>query len=357
MFTRLVAPLVAVLVVTACSAGTPATSSPTAVAPSAAPSSGVITLPKPEKTSVKIGASGVPTIGLLPQLVARAEGIFKKYGMEVEYVHFNGAGPALQALVAGQVDVGDFGTAVVSSLATSSPLLTVFVVRDNLTDSLYGGKDVKTAADLKGKNIAISSFGSQSHAGALLSLRKLGLTDKEVTITPIGNDTARLAALRAGSVAASMQDGALQKDLTAQGFNVIVDLTKVEGLGGTPRTGLVISPEFKQKYPNTVLALTAAYLEGMVQMRKSAERDAEILAEAAKLKPDEAKQQVTTELAAPWTPRDGKCDPKVMDFTKQVLLPSNPTLANVDASKACDNSFLDRLASLGLQKQLGLPGY
>lgn len=352
-FRRIVVAALATSLIVSCAGAPAAQPAPTATGPLAAGE-----LPKPEKTSVKIGRSGNPTIGTLPQIMATGLGLFKKYGVEVEWVHFSGAAQATQALVAGQVDLGDnSGGPVVASLATSQPQQMVFVTRHNLTDYMYTRADVKTAADLKGKNVAISSFGSQSHAGALLAIKSLGLTERDVTITPIGTDATRLAALRAGSVAASMQDQAIAQELTPLGFNILVKLTDVKGIGGVPRTSLVVFPEFAEKYPNTTLALTAAYLEGITEMRKNPERAAVFLAEQGQIPLDNAKAQVAAEMAAPWEPRDGRCEPSVFEFTKQVNIPSNPAIANVDPQKACTNKFLDQLKDMGFHKKIGVPGY
>ena len=51
------------------------------------------------------------------------------------------------------------------------------------------------------------------------------------------------------------------------------------------------------------------------------------------------------------------CDPVVMDFAKQTLLPENPDMADVDASQACTNDFVEQLAELGFQKAVGIDGY
>jgi ABC-type nitrate/sulfonate/bicarbonate transport system substrate-binding protein len=154
-----------------------------------------------------------------------------------------------------------------------------------------------------------------------------------------------------------MQDSAIAPDLKALGFNVLVELTKVSGIGGVPRTSLVMLPDFEKKYPNTTLILVAAYLEGITEMRRQPGKAAEFLAKDANIPIADAKNQVTLELAAPWEPRDGRCDPTVMQFTKQVLLPSNPAIANVDPTKACTNDYLDKLKDLGFQKKIGVPGY
>ncbi|HET8570011.1 MAG TPA: ABC transporter substrate-binding protein [Candidatus Limnocylindria bacterium] len=317
-----------------------------------------IRFPQPEKTSVKIGHSGTPTIGIIGQIMARGLDLYKKYGITVEYVYFNGAAQSAQALIAGQIDVND-GSAgpVIASQATTDPQRMAFVTRHNLTDFMYTRSEVKSAADLKGKNVAISSFGSQSHAGALLAIKSLGLTDKDVTIQPIGNDSARLAALRGGSVAASMQDQAIAQELTPLGFNILVKLTEVKGIGGVPRTSLIVPKSFEDKYPNTVLALTAVYLEGLTIMRKDPEGVVKYLSEYGQIPLESAKKQVEVELAAPWEPRDGRCDNTVFEFTKQVNLPSNPAIASVDPTKACTNLYLDKLKDMGFQKAIGVPGY
>jgi NitT/TauT family transport system substrate-binding protein len=361
LFGRRLALLGAVAVlVAACGGGTPAASVSPAVTATAAgtSASGDIVFPKPEKSSVKIAVSGLATIGGLPEHFMVGTGINKKYGVDVEYIEFGSAANAAQALIAGQTDlqVGSGGP-VVASLATGSPQQLVFVTRHNLTDNLYTQKNITSAADLKGKSIAISSFGSQSHAGALLSLRALGLTDKDVTLTTVGNDVARIAALKAGSVAGSMQDYAIQADLTAQGFNVLVRLSDVKVPGGVPVLSIIVPVDFGKKYPNTTLALVASYLEAITVMRQQPAKAAEIMAPILNITVEAARKQVDTELANTWEPRDGRCDSAVMEFVKQVNLPSNPGLAAVDPQKGCTNEFLDKLKTMGFQKKLGIPGY
>lgn len=348
------------MLISACGGGTPAASVTPAVTATAAgtSASGDIVFPKPEKSSVKIAVSGLATIGGLPEHFMVGTGINKKYGVDVEYIEFGSAANAAQALIAGQTDlqVGSGGP-VVASLATGSPQQLVFVTRHNLTDNLYTQKNITSAADLKGKSIAISSFGSQSHAGALLSLRALGLTDKDVTLTTVGNDVARIAALKAGSVAGSMQDYAIQADLTAQGFNVLVRLSDVKVPGGVPVLSIIVPVDFGKKYPNTTLALVAAQMEAQQWFRDHPDEAADILAKAINVDVTEAKRQIGLELEEPWTPKDGHCEPAVMQFAKTVAVAANPSLASVDPLQGCTNEFVDKLKSMGFQKKIGIPGY
>jgi NitT/TauT family transport system substrate-binding protein len=371
---RLLTTIGVTLVVAACgtSAGTPtpaATAAPT-TASTAAPSESsagseepsgspaAVVLPAAEQTKIRWGQSGTPTSGALPFVAAIGAGLDKKYGLDIEFTPFNGGAPAAQAMLAGQSDVGDnSGGPVIASLATDTPLVMTYVTRSNLTDNLYGSANVKSADDLKGKSIAISSFGSQSHAGALLALKSLGLTDKDVTITQVGNDSARLAALQAGSVAASMNDAEKEQQLKDAGFNVLAKLTEVEGLGGVPTSTLTTTRTYADQNPNTVLLLTAMLLEGSVLMRKDPDMTAQSLSKLAEIPIEDAGRQVDEVLAGPWQPADGKCDPEVLEFTKSVLLAANPDLATIDPQPACTNEFLDKLNELGFQHSIGVPGY
>lgn len=321
---------------------------------------GDATLPPPELTSLVLGNSGSPTANTMHTIWAQCENLPAKYGMEIEWVSFDGGSAAAQALLAEQVDVADnSGGPAIASLATDSPMTIAYVTRDNLTDNLYAQTDIQTADDLRGGSVAISSFGSQSHAGALLALSVLGLSPEDVTITQVGNDAARLAALQAGSVTASMNDATQEDELEGLGLNIMVRLAEEleAGEGGVPRTSLTFLQPFVEENPNTVLNLVAMYTEANHAWMQDAARSAECLAEAGEISLDDARGEVDAVLTEPWRPLDGRCDPVVMDFAKQTLLPENPDLESVDASQACTNEFVDQLAEMGFQEELGIEGY
>ena len=346
------------IVSAACGGGTATPSASVAPTVAASATPGAIVFPKPEKVDVKIGRSNDPGATNMTGVIAQTKDFYGKYGLKVEVLRFSGAAPAMQALLAGQVDIGDNSAApVFATVGTSSQVQIVYVTRANMSDILYSQKDIKTADQLKGKTIAISSFGSNSYAGALQALKALGLTDKDVTLTAVGNDTQRLAALKGGSVSASIQDRVLEKDLLAQGFNALVRLRDIKDLPGQPGTSLVVPVDFQKKYPNTTLALVAAQMEAQQWFRDHPDEAADILAKAINVDVTEAKRQIGLELEEPWTPKDGHCDPAVMQFAKTVAVAANPSLASVDPLQGCTNEFVDKLKSMGFQKKIGIPGY
>ena len=199
LFTLLV---VSGLVAAACGGGQPATASPTAgtaATASAAPG----TLPKPEVTTLRVGISTPNEPVQFAEKLADALGIYQKHGFtSVTVTGFEGDGKTLQALIAGQLDfmVGGASTAI-SSQTTDTPIKVIAMNSTKLTDGLWCGPNIKTKEDVKGKSVAISTFGGTSHGSALLLLKGIGYTDKDATITPVGGQSARIAALKGGSVA------------------------------------------------------------------------------------------------------------------------------------------------------------
>ena len=59
---------------------------------------------------------------------------------------------------------------------------------------MFAGPTVKSAADLKGGTVGISSTGSETDATTTLALRSLGLKREDVTIKEIGRPTRRTTA-------------------------------------------------------------------------------------------------------------------------------------------------------------------
>lgn len=315
-----------------------------------------VEFPAPEVTTVKIGVTG-SDVGLLPLYMVDNQKLAEQFRIDLQVNTFSGTSQASQALLAGQVDVLDAsGGVALSTQPTERPARIAFVNSDRLDDLLISTPDITSADQLRGKAVAISSFGSQSNAGALLSLESLGLSGSDVTLTPVGNDAARLAALRAGSVDAAVLSVAAESALTDVGFHVLKNMVDITDAGYIT-TSLTMPEEFAEKNPNTALALTAIYQMGKLDSINKPEQAAEYWAKVSEIPADRAKSEVDAFLAADQHPIDGKCDPAVMTLIKDVSVAANPKLESVDAAAACTNEYIDKLDEMGFQAAIGVPGY
>jgi ABC-type nitrate/sulfonate/bicarbonate transport system substrate-binding protein len=84
--------------------------------------------------------------------------------------------------------------------------------------------DVKTAADLKGGVIGVSSFGSESDSTVTLALERFGMTRADVTVKEYGGGAKRLAATRAGEIKATAINEPTTSQAREQGVTILVDL-------------------------------------------------------------------------------------------------------------------------------------
>ena len=83
---------------------------------------------------------------------------------------------------------------------------------------------VKTAVDLKGGIVGVSSFGSESDIAATLALQKLGLTRADVTLKEVGGSPQRLAAIKSGAIKAAAMNEPVATQAREQGLFPMLDL-------------------------------------------------------------------------------------------------------------------------------------
>ena len=358
---HIVAVLVSVAVLaTACSNGggaSVASSAAATVAPSAAASVAPVetaapgTLPTPEKTNIRMGLSVTET-SQFAAMHAKMAGIYEKNGLSVEITVFEGDGKVMQALQAGQLDVGFGGTsAFITSQGTDVPVVALAVNAVVLSDLLTTTANVKTAEDLKGKCVAVSTYGGTSHGAVILSLKALGLTPEDVVITEVGGQSARIAALQGGACAAAPVDAARRDEMAGLGFNFLVDLKKEKLPWG--RSGLGVTEEWLAANPNTATVVAASVLEAQNLMWTDPDLAGEKYAEFIQSDLASAKAlilefQGTGNRTMMW-------EDAAFQNPKDVLVTVNPDIKDIPVTDAFDRSVLDGLKASGYYDFLGIP--
>jgi ABC-type nitrate/sulfonate/bicarbonate transport system substrate-binding protein len=330
-----------------------------AASPSSAPttaasgSAAAVSLPAPEKTSIKIGIATSGETSEFAENLAQQLGIYKKDGFtDVTVTGFQGDGQVIQALVAGALDMGVIGSSgAISSVPTDTPINIVAMNGTTITDGLYCGSKYKTAADIKGQQIAISTFGGTSNGSALILIAQLGLTTSDVTITQVGAQDARIAAVKSGSVACApidlSQDAAMQK----AGLNKLTEESPSGKQWG--RSGLAATKDYIAKNPNTVLDVTAAVLEAQNSMWLDPATAATNFASYAQMSASDATSQITSFIAIGdrgmgWTD-------DAFNFPKQTLVTVNPAMASVNVQDAYNKTILQKLYDMGFYTSINDP--
>ncbi len=135
--------------------------------------------------------------------VAQDKGFYKGNGLDADLVYIESSTVGAAAIVAGDIQVGNVaGSAVANGDIRGGDLVCVACFINRLAYELVVQANIKTPADLRGKTIGISRFGSVSDVAARELLRGIGLQpDKDVEILQVGGASERAAGFSRGIIA------------------------------------------------------------------------------------------------------------------------------------------------------------
>ncbi len=135
--------------------------------------------------------------------VAEDMGFYKENGLDADLVYIESSTVGAAAIVAGDIQVGNVaGSAVANSDVRGGDLVCVACFINRLAYELVVQDSIKTPAELEGKTIGISRFGSVSDVAARELLKGIGLKpDKDVEILQVGGASERAAGFSRGIIA------------------------------------------------------------------------------------------------------------------------------------------------------------
>lgn len=181
-------------------------------------------VPVPSPLPIKAGISD-PVNTVLAWYMARAAGLYATQGLNVEIVNMSGGSRGAAELQAGRIDLMHVGlSSVIKVNRAGGDLRVIGSLSNVIRFTFFSGPGVKTAADLKGGVVGVSSFGSESDSTVTLALQKLGLTRDDVTIKEYGGSTKRLAAVKSGEIKATALNEPAASLAREEGVNVLIDL-------------------------------------------------------------------------------------------------------------------------------------
>jgi ABC-type nitrate/sulfonate/bicarbonate transport system substrate-binding protein len=188
-----------------------------------------------------------------PLNYAAQQGIFKRFGLDITPTFVEGGSMLTQAIVGGSLDIAQNGyTPAIAAAVQGADVVIIAGIANTLPYQLMVRSGIDSAADLKGKSVAISRYGSSTDAAADFALRHLGLTRGEVNVLQLGGAATRMAAAISGRVDGTFEQYPDSAEMTRQGFHVLVDLNDVV-----------------RDYPNTSFVTTRAYLKANREIVKN----------------------------------------------------------------------------------------
>lgn len=217
----------------------------------------------PAQTAQKIRI-GYPSISSRQaQLwIAKDEGIFRKYGLDVELIFLRGGQVAIQALTGGDPPLVTIGNVIIANLQGHDIVL-VGSVENSYDQSVFARPGTMARMEqLKGKRFGISGFGSATHNAALILFKKFNLEpNKDVAFVPTGTGPERLAAMSSGRIDATFFNPSEVPQALKAGFVEIIQMAdigfEVQG------SGLATSRSYIKTRRDVVKSALKAYVEGI----------------------------------------------------------------------------------------------
>jgi NitT/TauT family transport system substrate-binding protein len=211
---------------------------------------GVATADAEEKVTIQIDGAAVPYY--LPLYVAQKEGYFKEQGLDVEFLYANAA-DILNNVAAGNVQFGfPNGDAVISARANGIPVKVIHSTYQRGIGAVLfkNSSGIKTPADLVGKKVAVTSYGSPNYIQLQVMMSQIGKSIDDVKVEIVGTG-AILDALKSDQVDAVVFSMLRYYALKAEGVDV----------------GMIAADDFLPSHGN-VLVTSEAYLASNPQQVK-----------------------------------------------------------------------------------------
>lgn len=240
---------------------------------------------RPEPGTLKMGIE--PWLGYGQWYVAAKKGIFEQQGLsKVDIVNFTEDKDINAALASGQVDAANIAThTAMGMIAAGLPVKAVMLLDFSLSaDAIIAGKDVKTMADLKGKDVAFEQ-GTTSDILLNYALAQNGMTIADVKPVPMPAADAG-SALLAGRVPVAVTYEPYIAAARKQDTNVNLVYTAGKNPGLVSDVLVVTDDAIKTK-PGQVLALVRSWGEALKAYEADTAASRKVIAEGVGSSPEE----------------------------------------------------------------------
>jgi NitT/TauT family transport system substrate-binding protein len=232
----------------------------------------LLTTPAYAEEKIRIGISAV-SLGFLPTVLAERKGFYMKYGLAAEHVLVPCA-IATNAILSEDLDYNVCTGPGIAGGIKGLPIKLVMTTQAKLGYLLLVKPNVQRLADLRGKTIGISTFGSQLYLTSLTLFRQAGMEPgKDVNFLPGGDNNARLAAMDAGKLDAAFVSSPADIFGMKRGYKVL--LWSRDHVPLIQNTVVVTDKKLKQS-PDQVKRMLKGSIEALKFIREHQEESVAI---------------------------------------------------------------------------------
>jgi NitT/TauT family transport system substrate-binding protein len=286
--------------------------------------------------------------------VAEERGFFKKHGIEAEAIFIGGgAARGVNALLAGDIQFATVGGgAVITSALKGADVVMVAAQNNKGVHRILVRPEIDTPEEMKGKKIAITTFGSSSHAVLTMVLDVWKIRPDELQILQVGSSPTMLISLQKRLV-----DGAVLTDPSYfiaedHGFRVIADLAKMNI--HYLQSMIVSTRSYLRTNRDQATRVLKAYVEGIAYFKKNKKDSVRIILKKMRMDTDQAKYAERTydQYVELYFDRIPYPSPTGIKTVLESLAKDNPKAKGADPASFTDPSILKLIEDSGFIKSL-----
>jgi ABC-type nitrate/sulfonate/bicarbonate transport system substrate-binding protein len=289
---------------------------------------------------LRVGKAGREAFSFVPSDVGVRAGIFRKHGVDLEISSFGGDARVQQALTAEGIDIGLGSGPGLAFLVKGVPAKGIAAMADPpQTFALVVRNDdsIKSIDDLKGRNVGVSTVGSVTGWLVGETARRKGWGYDGMAMTPIGDDAARVAAVKTRSIDAAVVNLAVAFKFAQGGDGRVLTL-----FGDFIRDFHVhvifATDKAIATRGETLRRFLAGWFETIALMRGDKARTIDIAREI--MGTDEVMTAAIYDAMMPMFNEDGRFKPAALAVLSRSFVDMKTLPAEPDMARLIDESFL-----------------
>jgi NitT/TauT family transport system substrate-binding protein len=217
----------------------------------------------PAEALDRINASYGAISGSMAQTwVAKEAKLYEKYGLDLNLVYISGGPRSIMSLIGGSLQfVNHSGMPALEAYQRGADTTLIASPNNQLEHSLVVQKNITNVEQLRGKVLGMSTAGSLTDILLREGLRLNNISDKDVTILPVGDLGARLSGLQTGRLHGVIIAGIQTVSAEKMGYRALIDYTKLPlQVSGS---GILARRSYVNKNPDITLRFLKAWIEGL----------------------------------------------------------------------------------------------
>ena len=290
--------------------------------------------------TLRVGKAVPEAFTFTPLDIGMRKGFFKDNGLDIQETAFAGDAKMQQAMASNSIDIGVGSGPALAFIVKGAPVKGVAEMAGPplLLAIVVGPNGPKTAADLKGKKVSVSTAGSLTYWLVSETSRRQGWGPNGIDIEPMGAMSGQIAALRRGDIDGVIMDISTALDLEKKGQGHI--LVRFNYLQDFVTHVIFATNTLIASHPDEIRDFLKGWFKTIAFMRANKAETVAIDAQVLQKDPDIISR--TYDEVMPMFSNDGKFNPKGLavlakSFVELHTLPTEP-----DMSKLYTEAFLPK---------------